>query len=76
MVSERNVRPLTLILNCAVVERTVTRCDGKFIAPVVKQQSFQLERKGRRFFSKLTAIGNRFTILLCFKEDNGAEDSY
>ena len=39
-----------LISSCAVVERKVTECRRKLKAPVVKQKSFELERKGGMFF--------------------------
>ena len=39
-----------LISSCAVVERMVTECGRKLKAPVVKQKSFELERKGGTFF--------------------------
>ena len=48
--SHCNVKQLLLISSCAVVERTVTRCDGKLKAPVVKQKSLELELKGGRIF--------------------------
>ena len=48
--SHCNVKQLLLISSCAVVERTVTRCDGKLKAPVLKQKSFELELKGGRIF--------------------------
>ena len=38
-----------LISSSAVVERTVTECRRK-LKPVVKQKSFELERKGGTFF--------------------------
>ena len=37
------------MLICVVVERTVTRCGAKLKTPIVKQNSFELERKGKRF---------------------------
>ena len=46
-----------LISSCAVVERMVTGRGGKLKAPVVKRESFELKRKGRKKFSK--PIGNR-----------------
>ena len=39
-------RSQSLISNCAVVEKTGTRCSGKLKAPVVMHKSFELERKG------------------------------
>ena len=43
-------RSQSLISNCAVVEKTGTRCSGKLKAPVVMHKSFELERKGWSFF--------------------------
>ena len=41
---------LQLISNSAAVERMVAGYGGKLKAPVVKQKSFEYERKGGRFF--------------------------
>ena len=43
-------RLLKLISSCVVVERTVTGCGGKLKVPVVKQKSFEFERKGEKYF--------------------------
>ena len=44
---------LMLISSCAEVERMVTVCGGKLKAPVVKQKSLELERKGGKFGSRI-----------------------
>ena len=48
--SHCNVKQLMLISSCAVVERTVTRCDGKLKPSIVTQKLCGLELKGGIIF--------------------------
>ena len=58
-----------LISSSAEVKRMVTGCGKKLKAPVVKQKSFELEKKGKKNF-KLTGKGDKWTILLSVGEEN------
>ena len=54
-----------LISSCAVVERTVTECGGKLKALGVKQKSFELGRKGGKFFQADRKRGQMKYTLRC-----------
>ena len=59
---------------CRKVERTVTGCRWKLKAPVVKQKSFELERKGGNFFPGTPERGtNGLSFLRRGKWSSGSE---
>ena len=62
-----------LISSCEVIERMATGRGGKLKAPVVKRESFELKRKGRRIFSKPIGKEDYASLRWRGKSSSGSE---
>ena len=72
--SHCNVKQLMLISSCAVIERTVTRCDGKLKALIVTKNRADWSWKEEEF-SEPNRKGEKWTILLAAGVESPAADS-